>query len=163
MARGSPAVPAGRPAAAGRAERPPSGSSHVAPFAGADPIALLDRNHEHAAIADLPGPRRLDDGRDRVVDQAVGYDDLDFHLGQQADVVLLAAIDRGVAFLLAVAADLGHGHPRQADASQGLLHVVDFVGPHDRLDQLHLTPPAFGESPRSTRRSPRRSVWLRPW
>src|SRR5262249_1504730 len=126
--------------------------SQVAPFAGADAIALLDRNHEYAAVADLAGARRLNDRGHRFVDEVVGDDDLDFHFWQQADVVLLAAIDRGVALLLAVAADLGDGHSREADAPQRLLHVVDLVGAHDGLDQFHLTTPACDGDPRSARR-----------
>jgi len=50
------------------------------------------------------------------------------HFGQQADVVLLAAIDRGYAPSAAVAADFGHRHAREADRAQRFPHIVDLVG-----------------------------------
>ena len=32
-----------------------------------DAVAFEHRQHEHAAVADLPGPGRLDDGLDRLI------------------------------------------------------------------------------------------------
>ena len=52
---------------------------------------------------------------DGVFSQGIRHHDLDFHLRQQADVVLLAAIDGRVALLLAVPAHLGHGHARDLE------------------------------------------------
>src|SRR5262245_63067843 len=80
-------------------------------FAGADAVALLDWNHEHASVADLAGTCRLHDRADHLVDRRVFDHDFDLHLRQQADVVLLAAVDRRVPLLLAVAAHLGDRHP----------------------------------------------------
>ena len=69
-----------------------------------------------------------------------GHDDFNLHLRQQADVVFLATIDGRVALLLAVAPDLGHGHPRDLEPLQRALHFIHLVRPHDRLDQLHGRP-----------------------
>src|SRR3954466_1614632 len=75
-------------------------------FAGPDLVALGDRQHEDASVADLARARRRDDGLDRVVHDRIGDDDFDLHLRQQADVVFLTAVDRRVALLLAVAPHL---------------------------------------------------------
>src|SRR5262245_20219209 len=69
-------------------------------FAGADAIRGLHRQHEHAAVADLAGPRRFDDRANRLFGNRVRHHDFDLHLREQADVVLLAAIDRRVPLLL---------------------------------------------------------------
>src|SRR5260370_30703950 len=116
-------------------------SSNDVSFSGANAIGLIHGNHEHPAVADLAGTRRLDDGADRVVDDAVLHVHLDFHLGQQADVVLLAAVDGRVPFLLAMTPDFSDGHAGDAELGQRLLHVVDLVRSNDGLNQLHRCSP----------------------
>ena len=49
-------------------------------LAGADVVAVLDRQHEHAAVADLAGPRRLDHRLDDLVDDLVRDHHLDLAL-----------------------------------------------------------------------------------
>ena len=73
---------------------------------------------------------------------AVVDDELDFHFRQQADVVFLAAVDRRVPLLLAVAAHFRHRHAGDAHLLERLAHVVDLVRPDDGLNQLHRVPPA---------------------
>src|SRR5262245_52004787 len=77
----------------------------------ANSVAVADGDDEHTAIADLPGSSRLDDGLDSLFSHRVGHDQLDLHLWQQTDVVLLTAVDGGVNILLVVAEELGHWHP----------------------------------------------------
>src|SRR5438094_10540398 len=68
-------------------------------LAGADAHHVLDRGDEDLAVADLAGARRLDDRVDRALDLAVGHHHLDFHLGQEIDYVLGAAVQLVVTFL----------------------------------------------------------------
>src|SRR6185369_16299164 len=109
-------------------------------FSGSDAVALRHRQHEHATIADLAGPRRLNDRLDGVFRDRIGHDDFDFHLRQEADVVLLAAINGGMPFLLAVATHFSDRHPGDIEFRQGILYFVDLVGPDDTLQQLHMCP-----------------------
>src|SRR4051794_21438875 len=106
-------------------------------LAGADVVALLDRHHEDAAVADLSRAGGADDRLDGLIDRAVGDDDFDFHFRQQADFVLASAIDGRVPLLPAVAAHLGHGHARDVHFSQGFLDVVHHVGADYGLDEFH--------------------------
>src|SRR3954454_17298520 len=71
----------------------------LAALAGADPDRLLDWVDEHAAIADVPGARGLDDRVDRGLDHAVRHHRLDLDLRQQRDVGPSAAVLLGVALL----------------------------------------------------------------
>src|SRR5512143_448016 len=70
-----------------------------AALSGADPHHLLDGGHEDLAVPDLARARRLDDRLDRALDEAVGHDQLDLHLGQEVDDVLRAAVELRVPFL----------------------------------------------------------------
>src|SRR5712691_5786868 len=94
-------------------------------LAGPDAYGALDRVHEDLAVADVPGLRR---GRDH---------DLDHHLGQEVHGVLTAAVQLGVAFLAAEAADLGDGHADDPDPRERLLHVVELERLDDRFDFFH--------------------------
>src|ERR1017187_3686728 len=87
-------------------------------LAGADSVTLAYGEHEHAAIADFSGARGLNDGLDHFVNDGVMDDDVNLHLGEQADVVLLSAIDGRVALLLAMPADFGHGDARDIERSE---------------------------------------------
>src|SRR5437773_59536 len=72
-------------------------------FAGPNLVTLFDGQDEHAAVTDFAGARRLDDRLDAVGHQRILDDHLDFHFRQQTDVVFLAAVDRRVPLLFAVA------------------------------------------------------------
>ena len=56
---------------------------------------------------------------------AVGHNHFELHLGQQVDVVLLAAIDLLVALLPAMAADVGDGHAIDADGFERLFYLFE--------------------------------------
>src|SRR5215471_16971169 len=61
-------------------------------FAGANAHNLLDRGDENLAIADLACARGLHDRLNSAIDERVGDDDLDRHLGKKIDHVLGAAV-----------------------------------------------------------------------
>ena len=71
-----------------------------------------------------------DNRLDGLISQGVWHHHLDLHLGQEAHVVLLAAVDRRVALLLAVPAHLAYGD-RGAGANigpnQALLFDLELV------------------------------------
>ena len=71
-----------------------------------------------------------------------GHHHLQLHLGQQIDVVLLAAVDLFVAFLAAVAADFGDRHAVDADALQRFLDFVQLERLDDRFDFFHMVTPS---------------------
>ena len=122
--------------------RKPGAGSPRAPaldvfLARPDLVALEHRQHEHTAVADLAGARGRDDGFDDVVGHRVSHHHLDLHLRQQAHVVLLAAVDRGVALLLAVPPHLGHGHSGDVQLGERVLDLIDLVRADNALDQFH--------------------------
>ena len=65
-----------------------------------------------------------------------GNDDFDLDLGQQADAVLLAAIDGGVPLLAAVAAHVGHRHARDVQLLERVADVVHLVRADDGLNRV---------------------------
>ena len=86
--------------------------------AGADADRFLDRRDEDLAVADAAGLGRLADRLDGALDQSVGQDDLQLHLGQEVDHVLGAAVELGMPLLTAEALDLGYGDALNADFRQ---------------------------------------------
>ncbi len=72
-----------------------------------------------------------------AVQHVVVDDNLDLDLGHEIDLILGSAIDFLVAALAPEALDLGHGHALDADARQGLLDLVQLVGPGDYFYSFH--------------------------
>src|SRR6201999_4453620 len=68
-------------------------------FTGPDADGLLDIGHENLAVADPPGLRGAPDRVDGALDELVGNDDLDLHLGQEVDDVFRAPVQLGMALL----------------------------------------------------------------
>src|SRR5262245_19040579 len=134
-----PGACAPRPTNTERGAVPPSPPLRLF-LARSDAIALEDRQHEHAPLADLSGARRLPHGFHDIVGHVVGDDDFDLHFWQQADVVFLATIDGGVSLLLAVAANLGHCHSRDVQLGERILDLIDLIRTNDALDQFHSEP-----------------------
>src|SRR3982751_1855864 len=120
-----------RACAAGRLD------SGLSALPGSDAHHLLDGRHEDLAIADLAGPRRLDDGLDRALHLRLGHDHLHFHLGQEIDDVFRAAIEFGVSLLPAEPLPLGDGQSRDADLGKRLAHFVELEWFDDRFDLFH--------------------------
>src|ERR1035437_8783041 len=94
-------------------------------FAGADAHHLLDRGDENLAVADLARARGLDDGFDRLLEDSIGHNDLDFHFGQEIHHIFRAAIKLGMPFLPAETFDLGHGQSAHPDFRQGFTHFIE--------------------------------------
>ena len=66
--------------------------------------------------------------------------------GHQRDVVLRAAVDLGVALLPAVAADLAHRHPGDAEGLEGLADLFPLVRLDHRGHELHAFTPLASAS-----------------
>src|SRR5690606_31940348 len=94
-------------------------------LAGADADDLLERDHEHLAVADLAGAGRAGDRLDRGVEDLVRHRRLDLELGQEVDDVFGAAVQLGVTLLAAEALDLGDGQPRHAGLAERFAHLVE--------------------------------------
>src|SRR5262249_29858417 len=85
----------------------------AAAFAGTNADAVLQRQHEDLAVADLSrlgGAGGMHDRLDGGLDEGVVDGDFELELGQQPHLELAAAVDLGVAALPAAAADVAHGH-----------------------------------------------------
>src|SRR5438270_13278950 len=71
-------------------------------LAGPDPDAVVHRQDEDLAVADLavgPAAARLDDRVDRRVDEVLVDRDLELDLAEQVHSALVAAVDLGVSLL----------------------------------------------------------------
>src|SRR5688572_23838184 len=99
---------------------------HIA-LAGPDVEPGFDRQHEDPPVTDFPGARRLGDRLNHLLRDVVRDDDLDLDLRQQADVVFLAAIDRGVPLLPAMTADFSNRHAGNIHLLERLSNVVHRV------------------------------------
>ena len=75
---------------------------------------------------------------DDDVDARVGHGGFDADLRHEIDHVFGAAIELGMAFLAAVALDLGDGDAGDAGVGQRVAHVVELERADDRGDELHV-------------------------
>ena len=92
----------------------------LAGLARADAVALVDRQHEHLAVADGAGPRVLEDRLHDRLHVTVGDDALQLDLGPQVVRQLRAAVAL-----------------RDALLSPGALHLADGQRGEPELEQLH--------------------------
>ena len=106
-------------------------------LAGADADRFLDGRDEDLAVADAPGLRRFADRLHGPLDEGIGQDDLELHLGQEIDHVLGAPIELRVALLTAETLRLDDGDALEADLLERLLHLVELERLDDRFDLLH--------------------------
>src|SRR6185312_8164210 len=106
-------------------------------LAGTDADHFLDVEDEYLAVADLFRFGGLLDGVDAGVDEVVGDDDLDLHLGQEIDDVFGAAIEFGVALLAAEALGLCDGDSLHSDGLERFLHLVQLERLDDGFDLFH--------------------------
>src|ERR1039457_3113953 len=106
-------------------------------LAGADADGVLDRGDEDLAVADLAGLGSLDDGIDAAVGVAILDDNLDFHLGQEIDDVLGAAIQLGMTLLPAKALYFRDGEAGDTDLGERLAHLLELERLDDGGDLLH--------------------------
>ena len=113
------------------------GDGVVAAFAGADADGVFDWEDEDFTVADFAGVGGFGDGVDDLVAAGVVDDDFDFDFRDEVDGVFAAAVDFGVAFLAAEAADFGDGHALDADFRESRFHVFEFEGLDDGFDFFH--------------------------
>ena len=106
-------------------------------LAGANADHLVHWRDENLTIADLSGMRCFGDGVEAGVSLGFRYHDFDFHLGQEVDDILRAAIELRVALLAPEALDLGGRHAGDADVRQRFAHVVELEGLYDGFDFFH--------------------------
>src|SRR5882757_903151 len=93
-------------------------------FAGTDADGLIQRQHEHLAVADLARVCRLGDDFDRGVELVVGDCHFNLHLRQEIDYVFRTAVQLGVALLATETLDLRDGDAGDADHRKSLTHLV---------------------------------------
>src|SRR6185437_9520067 len=111
-----------------------------APFAGADANAVVERQYENLAVADLaggPAAAPFDDRLDRRFDEVLVDGDLQLHLAQQIDRELVAAVDLGMALLTAEALHVHDRQPKDLDFGQGRFDRFQAAGLDDGDNQLH--------------------------
>ena len=106
-------------------------------LAGADADDLLDGQDEDLAVADLAGPRALDDRLHGRLDEVVGDADLEAHLLGEPHLHGRAAVGLDAVDLAAVALDARHREAAHLGAVERLEHVVRALRPHDRDHELH--------------------------
>ena len=86
------------------------------------------RGDEDFSVADLAGARRGGKRFDHLTHVRRGHDHLQLHLRKQVHLIFRAAVNLGVAFLAAVAADFGDRHAADADRRSGLLSLRPACG-----------------------------------
>src|SRR3989344_4798535 len=109
-----------------------------------DAHGLRDVEDEDLPVTDLAGRSRGLDGLDRLTRRRVVDDGLEFHLGQEVDLVLRAPIDLGLALLPAISLDLRDRQTLHAAADKRFAHVVQLERFDDRHDEFHPLAPASG-------------------
>src|SRR3984893_15441450 len=90
----------------------------------ADANSLVDRIDEDFSVADLAGFGCAGDRSDHLFDLVGGDRDFDLQLRQKVHGVFGAAIDFRMPLLSSVAFDLGNGQPVDADAGEGVSHLL---------------------------------------
>src|SRR5260370_24538024 len=60
---------------------------------GSDPNGLVDRNHKHLSVSDLPSSSSLNDCFYCSLDPIVGHHNLKFHFTYEINVIFTAPID----------------------------------------------------------------------
>src|ERR1700754_1791484 len=108
-----------------------------AAFPGTHPHHRLHRADPHLAVADLAGPRGLDNGVHNLVDSGVIRDDLNPTLGHEVHRVLRTPVNLGMPPLPAVALYLTDRHAQNPDLFEGALDVLQDERLDDRCHQLH--------------------------
>ena len=82
------------------------------------------------------------------LDERVVDGDLQLELGQEADLVLRAAVDLGEAALPPAAADVADGHEVDVAFGEGLLDGVELLGADDGDDEFHVCRRVHLDAPR---------------
>lgn len=123
----------------------------AAALTGADPHALVHRQHEDLSVADLAVVARTaaaDDGCDRRLDELVVHRDLQLHLPHEVHGDLVPPVGLGVAALTAEALHVEHREAKHLHLGQRLFHALQLPWLDDRDDELHGGPPFKRSGPR---------------
>src|SRR3954447_9040069 len=123
MNRSTSAVRSARAVAASPVMRKLEG--RVSTIVIADANRLGDFVDENLAVSDLPGSGGCGEGPDHFLATVVGDHHLELHLGEQIDLVLLAAVNLFMSFLAAVAAHFRDRHTIDPDFLERILHFID--------------------------------------
>ena len=107
-------------------------------LAGADAEDVEDVEDGDLAVADFAGVGYVGDGLDDGVQEAVGNEDLDFGLRKEVHGVFAATVDFRVAALSAESFDFSDGHSMNADFTECVLNVVEFMWLDDGFDLFHM-------------------------
>src|SRR5689334_4661485 len=100
-------------------------------LAGADPDAVVHREDEDLAVADLavgPTPPRFEDGVDGRFDEVLIDGDLELDLAEQVDRDLVPAIDLGIPLLAAESLNVHDGQAEDLDLREGFLDSLELGG-----------------------------------
>src|ERR1700682_6202209 len=109
-------------------------------FTRANADSLVDRIDEDFSVADLAGLGCSGDRSDHLLHLVGGDRDLDLQLRQKVHGVFSAPINFRVPLLSSVAFDLGNGQPVNADAGEGVSHLLQLERLDDGHDDLHVAP-----------------------
>src|SRR6185295_19978991 len=106
----------------------------------ADANGLVDRVDEDFSVSDLAGLCCPGDRSDHLLDLISCDRDLDLQLRQKVHGVFGTAIDFRMSLLSSVAFDLGNGQSVNADAGEGVTHLLQLERLDDGHDDLHVAP-----------------------
>ena len=109
----------------------------LAGLAGADPVGLLHRHHEHLAVADRARAGVLEDRVDDRLHVLRRDDALDLDLRAQVVRQLRAAVALRDALLAARALDLADGQRGEPELEQLHADRLERLVSDERLDLLH--------------------------
>src|ERR1700674_1305442 len=107
-------------------------------FAGADAHSIFDRVDEYFSVADLAGFGGRRDGANYFLNLVRCDRDLDLELRQEVHDIFGTAIDLGMPLLPAEALDLGNSQSVDADAGEGVTHLLQLERLDDGHDYLHV-------------------------
>src|SRR5215472_10176538 len=92
--------------------------------------------NKYFAVAYLSGFGGAGQRRKNFIETVGRHDDFDLHLGQEIDVVFLAAVGFFVTLLPPMAAHFADGHAVNPDTSQRVLNRIELKRLYDRFDFL---------------------------
>src|SRR6185437_275231 len=110
---------------------------HLPTVLVADADDLFGFVEKDLAVTDGAGSGIGNDGFDDCLDAIVFGNNLNLQLGEQADVILAAAIGFSVALLPAVSAHFRHGHAGYAEVLKRFLYSVEPVWSDNRNNCRH--------------------------
>src|SRR5512139_2583934 len=99
---------------------------------------LVQLSNKNLPIPNATSFRRTSDGLNHPRYLRVRHSDLDFHLGDKFNRILLASIRFLMAFLTPKPFDFRYGHPLNTDFQQGIFNLFQFKRFDDGFNQFHV-------------------------